>query len=110
LVQRSRPNIVVQELILDFFFDLFNIKTPKWYQPFIDGRRLSSTFLVSVTIRILFINRSLVYRRSGVPIEKNEPLPQRPGDAFKMRDQYIALMLLVFTKAGLLDVCQLFSL
>jgi hypothetical protein len=31
-----------QEIVLDFFFDLFNIKTPKWYQTFIDGRRLTS--------------------------------------------------------------------
>jgi hypothetical protein len=32
----------LQEIVLDFFFELLNIKTPKWYQTFIDGRRLTS--------------------------------------------------------------------
>lgn len=31
-----------QEIILDMFFELLNIKTPEWYQTFIDGRRLTS--------------------------------------------------------------------
>ena len=26
------------------FFDLLNIKTPAWYQTFIDGRRLTSAY------------------------------------------------------------------
>lgn len=33
----------LQEIILDMFFDLLNIKAPAWYQTFIDGRRLTST-------------------------------------------------------------------
>lgn len=32
-----------QEIVLDMFFDLLNIKPPDWYQTFIDGRRLTST-------------------------------------------------------------------
>src|SRR6267154_3039459 len=31
-----------QEIVLDMFFDLFNIKAPQWYKTFIDGRRLTS--------------------------------------------------------------------
>lgn len=33
---------ITQEIILDMFFDLLNIKTPAWFQTFIDGRRLTS--------------------------------------------------------------------
>jgi rapamycin-insensitive companion of mTOR len=32
----------MQEIILDIFFELLNIKSPEWYQTFIDGRRLTS--------------------------------------------------------------------
>ena len=32
----------LQEVILDMFFELLNIKPPEWYQTFIDGRRLTS--------------------------------------------------------------------
>lgn len=28
------------------FFDLLNIKSPEWYQTFIDGRRLTSLYRV----------------------------------------------------------------
>ncbi len=31
-----------QEIILDMFFDLLNIKPPEWHRAFIDGRRLTS--------------------------------------------------------------------
>lgn len=30
-----------QEIILDMFFELLNIKTPAWYKAFINGRRLT---------------------------------------------------------------------
>ena len=33
-----------QEIILDMFFELLNLKTPGWYQTFIDGRRLTSEY------------------------------------------------------------------
>ena len=32
-----------QEIILDMFFELLNIKTPEWFKTFIDGRRLTSS-------------------------------------------------------------------
>ena len=35
-----------QEIILDMFFELFNIKPPEWHQAFLDGRRLTSEFYV----------------------------------------------------------------
>lgn len=33
---------IVKEVVLDMFFDLLNIKTPEWYQTFINGKRLTS--------------------------------------------------------------------
>ena len=33
---------LIQEIVLDMFFELLNIKTPDWFQSFIDGRRLTS--------------------------------------------------------------------
>ena len=48
-----------------------------------------------------------VYRRSRTSAElQPADIPQRPQeDTLKLTDQYIALLILVFTKAGLLDVC-----
>jgi hypothetical protein len=60
--------------------------------------------LLPTALHSYLIAHFLVYRRSGVPVERNESVLQRPGESFKMRDQYVALLILVFTKAGLLDV------
>jgi rapamycin-insensitive companion of mTOR len=38
-----------QEIILDMFFDLLNIKTPGWYKTFIAGRRLTSTLTMPIS-------------------------------------------------------------
>lgn len=46
-----------------------------------------------------------MYRRSRGSAEiKASDIPQRPQDTLKLTDQYIALLILIFTKAGLLDV------
>lgn len=49
-----------------------------------------------------------MYRRSRTSAElQPADIPQRPQeDTLKLTDQYIALLILVFTKAGLLDVCH----
>ncbi|KAJ6537472.1 Rapamycin-insensitive companion of mTOR, N-term-domain-containing protein [Mycena sp. CBHHK59/15] len=81
------PSLDTREIILDMFFDLLNIKTPEWYQTFIDGRRLT------------------MYRKTREHRERRtvmEP-PERTHQTLKLTDQYIALMVLVFTNAGLLD-------
>lgn len=36
---------ITQEIILNMFFEILNIKTPEWYQTFIAGRRLTSQFM-----------------------------------------------------------------
>ncbi|KAJ6585048.1 Rapamycin-insensitive companion of mTOR, N-term-domain-containing protein [Mycena capillaripes] len=83
------PSLETREIILDMFFDLLNIKTPEWYQTFIDGRRLT------------------MYRKKGEARERRAPVepqpPERTHHTLKLTDQYIALMVLVFTNAGLLD-------
>ncbi|KDQ62311.1 hypothetical protein JAAARDRAFT_30208 [Jaapia argillacea MUCL 33604] len=83
------PSLESREIILDMFFDLLNIKTHEWYQTFIDGRRLT------------------MYRKSrqvgelvdAAPTHKRTPEPE----TLKLTDQYIALLVLVLTRAGLLD-------
>ncbi|KAJ7044185.1 Rapamycin-insensitive companion of mTOR, N-term-domain-containing protein [Mycena alexandri] len=82
------PSLDTREIILDMFFDLLNIKTPEWYQTFIDGRRLT------------------MYRKTREARERRAPVeqpPERTNQTLKLTDQYIALMVLVFTNAGLLD-------
>ncbi|KAF8139513.1 Rapamycin-insensitive companion of mTOR, N-term-domain-containing protein [Mycena galopus ATCC 62051] len=82
------PSLDTREIILDMFFDLLNIKTPEWYQTFIDGRRLT------------------MYRKTREAREQRrvhvEPA-ERTHQTLKLTDQYIALMVLVFTNAGLFD-------
>ncbi|KZT18431.1 hypothetical protein NEOLEDRAFT_1125374 [Neolentinus lepideus HHB14362 ss-1] len=83
------PSLDSREIIIDMFFDLLNIKPPDWHQTFIDGRRLT------------------MYRRS-VQITDSPPSPplsRKPQESenLKLADQYIALLILTFTQAGLLD-------
>ncbi|KAF9221011.1 hypothetical protein BS17DRAFT_786363, partial [Gyrodon lividus] len=81
------PSLETREIILDMFFDLLNIKAPEWYKTFIDGRRLT------------------MYRKpQNLPERMGEhKLLERPPATLKLTDQYIALLVLVFTNAGLLD-------
>jgi large subunit ribosomal protein L17e len=87
------------------FFDLLNIKTPEWYQTFIDGRRLTSKRILLFSINPRPIAVHSVYRKTRDAHVRTETEPQeRTHHTLKLTDQYIALMVLVFTNAGLLDV------
>lgn len=81
------PSLDTREIVLDMFFELLNIKPPEWYKTFIDGRRLT------------------MYRKPrNFPEPSGEHKAQQGGpEALKLTDQYIALLVLVFTNAGLLD-------
>ncbi|KAI0917225.1 hypothetical protein AcW1_007525 [Taiwanofungus camphoratus] len=81
------PSLETREVILDMFFDLLNIRAPDWHQAFIDGRRLT------------------IYRRSrqGSDFTHSTETSQKPQVTLKLTDQYIALLILVFSRAGLLD-------
>lgn len=95
-----------QEIILDMFFELLNIKTPEWFQTFIDGRRLTSQLLeLFLTVDA---DDLAVYRKSHtLPETKKETqATERPHETLKLTDQYIALLLLILVKAGLLDVSR----
>ncbi|TFY70661.1 hypothetical protein EVG20_g2351 [Dentipellis fragilis] len=83
------PSLDTREVVLDMFFDLLNIKTPEWYQTFINGRRLTMYHKA----------------RPGSGNEKThqQELPQRSSEPLKLTDQYIGLLILVLCKAGLLD-------
>ncbi|CAK5284163.1 unnamed protein product, partial [Mycena citricolor] len=78
------PSLETREIVIDMFFDLLNIKTPEWYQTFIDGRRLT------------------MYGKTRDTRERIVE-PDRTPQAFKLTDQYLALLVLLFTNAGLLD-------
>jgi len=55
----------------------------------------------------LFEHNSTVYRKSGQASEPNgndTEVQQRQPEPLRLTDQYIALLVLIFTKAGLLEV------
>ncbi|KAF5382569.1 hypothetical protein D9615_002880 [Tricholomella constricta] len=81
------PSLDTREIILDMFFDLLNIKSPEWYQTFIDGRRLT------------------MYQKFGDAVEARHEIDanERAYQTFKLTDQYLALLVLVLTHAGLCD-------
>ncbi|KAG6916446.1 hypothetical protein DXG01_006774 [Tephrocybe rancida] len=81
------PSLDTREIILDMFFDLLNIKPPEWHQTFIDGRRLT------------------MYQKSRDTTEaRSEPETNERGyQTFKLTDQYLALLVLVLTHAGLCE-------
>ncbi|THG99686.1 hypothetical protein EW026_g2711 [Hermanssonia centrifuga] len=79
------PSLQTRELILDMFFDLFNIKPPEWHQAFIDGRRLT------------------MYGKTQSEYDAKAAESPPKQDALKLTDQYIALLILVFSSAGLMD-------
>ncbi|KAH7915441.1 Rapamycin-insensitive companion of mTOR, middle domain-containing protein [Hygrophoropsis aurantiaca] len=79
------PSLETREIILDMFFDLLNIKAPEWYKTFIDGRRLT------------------MYRKSRPSSGAKILERSSTSETLKLTDQYIALLVLVFTNAGLLD-------
>ncbi|KAF9046606.1 Rapamycin-insensitive companion of mTOR, N-term-domain-containing protein [Panaeolus papilionaceus] len=85
------PSLETREIVLDMFFDLLNIKTPAWYQTFIDGRRLT------------------MYRKSRDARDGMDMLGEPPEHAekvnqtLKLTDQYLALLLVILTNAGLCE-------
>ncbi|KAH8104684.1 Rapamycin-insensitive companion of mTOR, N-term-domain-containing protein [Cristinia sonorae] len=81
------PSLTNRDIILDMFFDLLNIKPPDWHEAFIAGRRLT------------MIRRS---RQLTEPAKAPETLT-RTHEALKLTDQYVALLILVLNKAGLID-------
>jgi hypothetical protein len=89
------------------FFELLNIKTPAWYKAFINGRRLTGmSYCAKKTVRRLTM-RLTVYRKSGQASDlntKDTDVQQRQPEPLKLTDQYIALLVLIFTNAGLLEV------
>ncbi|KAJ3825070.1 Rapamycin-insensitive companion of mTOR, N-term-domain-containing protein [Lentinula raphanica] len=77
------PSLETREVVLNMFFEILNIKSPEWYQTFIAGKRLTT------------------YHRDGFKPEL-EP-SERIVQTLKLTDQYIALLILVFTNVGLIE-------
>ncbi|KAI0789744.1 Rapamycin-insensitive companion of mTOR, N-term-domain-containing protein [Abortiporus biennis] len=84
------PSLDTRDIVLDMFCDLLNIRPPEWHKAFIDGRRLT------------------MYRRSRDSKEpsdqnKQRDVQSRPQETLKLTDQYIALLVLIFSNVGLID-------
>jgi large subunit ribosomal protein L17e len=99
------------------FFELLNIKTSDWYKTFIAGRRLTSehppyTFFDSRKEKFhgRYLYPPLVYRKTrDEPTRKpngQETQQERPHQhqLVKLTDQFLALLVMVLTKAGLCEV------
>ncbi|KDR82835.1 hypothetical protein GALMADRAFT_88557 [Galerina marginata CBS 339.88] len=81
------PSLDTREIILDMFFDLLNIKTPAWYQTFIDGRRLT------------------MYRKSrdAPEMQQGSQDSEKSPPTLKLTDQYLALLVAILSNAGLFE-------
>ncbi|KAF5369485.1 hypothetical protein D9758_002757 [Tetrapyrgos nigripes] len=80
------PSLETREIVLNMFFEVLSIQTPEWHQPYLAGRRLTT------------------YQKSSSDTLKFEPEHfERKTTTVKLTDQYIGLMVLIFTNAGLLD-------
>ncbi|KAH7098966.1 Rapamycin-insensitive companion of mTOR, N-term-domain-containing protein [Auriculariales sp. MPI-PUGE-AT-0066] len=83
------PSLTTRDVVLDLFFDLLHIKLPEWHAAFINGRRLT------------------MYGRqkplSSQPLDPTGDDSAQEVGRLNLIDQYIALLLLVFTQAGLVE-------
>jgi len=92
------------------FFDLLSIKTPAWYQTFIDGRRLTSMYIYIMSILRPAHSFPKVYRKSRDFLEQQEEGERDitdksvPQQSLKLTDQYLALLVIILTNAGLCQV------
>ncbi|KAF8349461.1 Rapamycin-insensitive companion of mTOR, N-term-domain-containing protein [Amanita rubescens] len=82
------PSLETREIILDLFFELLSIKTSDWYHTFISGRRLT-------------MYRKAPEDRLNHP--QHGPVVDRPQQNVKLTDQYMALLVVILTKAGLCE-------
>lgn len=96
LVQALRINPKeVREIILDMFFELFNVNSPAWQDEILGGLQLN-------TLR----------KEKKVPDANKEAQPAKPpkaeqsehgGGRLNLVDHYLSLLLVVFIEAGLID-------
>ncbi|KAL0961199.1 hypothetical protein HGRIS_006168 [Hohenbuehelia grisea] len=84
------PSLDTRDIILDMFFELFHIKVPDWHKQFLIGRRLTRVH-----------NQPLTSMNENQGTESD--VSDRASHRLKLTDQYIGLLILVFTNAGLLD-------
>ncbi|EJD50823.1 hypothetical protein AURDEDRAFT_111977 [Auricularia subglabra TFB-10046 SS5] len=80
------PSLTTRDVVLDLFFELLHIKLPEWHAAFINGRRLT-----------------MYGRQKPLANQPQDPDVTSRTDKLSLVDQYIALLLLVFTEAGLIE-------
>ncbi|KAF3940113.1 hypothetical protein ABW19_dt0207420 [Dactylella cylindrospora] len=87
LVESLRiPHVAVRDIILELFFDIFRIKPPAWSSTFLAGRRLTTYGRVA---------NMRAFQQTYTPVKDKERV--------NLVDHFNALLLAIFTEAGLLD-------
>ncbi|KAJ8516654.1 hypothetical protein ONZ45_g6075 [Pleurotus djamor] len=81
------PSLETRDIILDMFFDLLNIRVPDWHKLFLDGKRLTRLDNFQATPEL----------------PSQGDAPERPSQRLRLTDQYIALLILILTEAGLFE-------
>ncbi|KAG8904203.1 hypothetical protein FRB99_002106 [Tulasnella sp. 403] len=100
------PSLEAREIVLDLFFEVLKIETPGWYQAYIDGRRLTGS-VQALTPHPKTHMPAVIGTRSSVEATNgNESIDlshSSSASKLNLTHQYIALLLLVFLEAGLLE-------
>lgn len=92
------PSLETRDIVLDMFFELFDIKSPEWADTFISGRRLTM-YRQSKDAKQQESAPVAGNGASSGPDNGNGNKPQN----LKLTDQYIALLIVVFANAGILE-------
>ncbi|TFK40828.1 Rapamycin-insensitive companion of mTOR, N-term-domain-containing protein [Crucibulum laeve] len=87
------PSLDTREIILDMFFELLNIKSSEWFQTFIDGRRLT----------MYRRSRDAPEHRKHQHQQQQDDNSERMNQTLKLTDQYLGLLVVILTNAGLCE-------
>ncbi|PLW12704.1 hypothetical protein PCASD_21619 [Puccinia coronata f. sp. avenae] len=85
------PSDSIRLILLDALFEIFQIKTPQWFNTFMSGKRLT------------------YYQKPGQPAPPssqppvNKDLPEKTSERATLADHYLAILLLVFFDVKLLE-------
>jgi rapamycin-insensitive companion of mTOR len=75
---------------MDTFFEIFRIKTPDWFNPFVSGKRLT------------LFRRPAVQEASSTSGSREGPSGM--ASRVNLVDHYLCLIMVVFVEIGLLEV------
>ncbi|KNZ50068.1 hypothetical protein VP01_461g7 [Puccinia sorghi] len=91
-------------ILLDALFEIFQIKTPQWFNTFMSGKRLTC-YLTDASTCFSCSD----YQKPGQPRPQsaqppvNKDLPEKTSERATLSDHYLAILLLVFFDVSLLE-------